>query len=189
MGRAPLEDLAQEFQLIESGDAEALLESDHFGTGAATDFGVIEVPLGDLETTIAEEYLSKQGISDPELAQDLVQALGANPLSLRLISRVLRKEKIDLSEMRKEVKWKPGVSDRLFGRTVPPKELLQGVLFRRILGHIHNEKIRDLAHPGLILRRITPDLIQKVLAEPCGLGPLTEKQAEDYFNALEHRPD
>ena len=62
------------------------------------------------------------------------------------------------------------MGDFLRGRTIPPREVLQGVLFRRILGHIHTPEIRQLAHPGLVLRRITPDLIKEVLGRTVQAG-------------------
>lgn len=180
MGRAPLDDLQKEFARLESVE----LEGDAFGTGVATDFGVIEVQLGDLDEGEARKYLMNQGVSDSQLAEDLVEVVGGNPLSLRLIARVLRTGEINLKSLREEMQWRPTLSGRLLGRKIPPKALLQGVLFRRILGHIHSKKIQDLAHPGLILRRITPDLIKEVLAGPCGLDPLNDEQALTYFQAL-----
>ncbi|HEX6183205.1 MAG TPA: ATP-binding protein [Pyrinomonadaceae bacterium] len=180
MGRAPLKDVRAEYAELES----IALEGDIFGTGAATDFSVVEVELGDLATSKAREYLQEQGVADTELAEDLIEVVGGNPLSLRLIARVLREGEVNLGSLREEMQWRPSISDRLLGRKLPPKALLQGVLFRRILGHIHSEKIRDLAHPGLVLRRITPALIKEVLAGPCGLGTLDDRQAEAYFDAL-----
>ncbi len=180
MGRAPLEDIRLEYRDLET----FAVDGDAFGTGEATDFSVIEVLLADLEADKARAYLGEQGVSDPQLADELVAIVGGNPLSLRLIARVLRDGDVDLGSLREEMKWRPSLSDRLLGRKVPPKALLQGVLFRRILGHIHSKKIQDLAHPGLILRRITPQLIQDVLAEPCGLGTLDDLQARNYFDDL-----
>ncbi|WP_407147856.1 ATP-binding protein [Bradyrhizobium sp. ORS 86] len=45
-------------------------------------------------------------------------------------------------------------------------------------------EIRSLAHPGLALRSVTPALIREVLAEPCGLGRISQEQAKDFFLAL-----
>ena len=47
--------------------------------------------------------------------------------------------------------------------------ILQGRLYERYLGHIHDEDIRAIAHPGLVLRAITPELILQVLAKACNL--------------------
>ncbi len=180
MGRAPLGDIKEEIAHIES----FTIEGDAFGTGVATDFSVIEVELGDLEESKAREYLQDQGISDEELAEELVSIVGGNPLSLRLMVNVFKKVDLDLSSLRKVTEWRPGWGGLLRGRKVPPKALLQGVLFDRILGHIHDKNVKKLAHPGLILRRITPKLIQDVLAEPCGLGEIDDVKAEWYFQQL-----
>lgn len=180
MGRAPVKDVREEYAEIE----DIAVEGDVYGTGAATDFDVIEVALGDLPGPAALAYLQEQGIDDSELAEDLIEVVGGTPLSLRLIARVLREGEIKLSSLRDEMQWRPSLSDRLLGRKIPPRALLQGVLFRRILGHIHDDRVRALAHPGLVLRRITPELIKEVLAVPCGLGTLDDAEAEEYFKAL-----
>jgi hypothetical protein len=180
MGRAPLEDVREEFAELEA----VAVESDLFASGLATDFDAIEVPLGDLDPAEARGVLIRQGVSDPALAEELVAIVGGNPLGLRLIARVLREGAADLRSLREEMQWRPGLSDRLRGRKVPPKALLQGVLFRRILGHIHDKRVQSLAHPGLILRRITPELIREVLAEPCGLAPLKAGEEQKLFEAL-----
>ena len=62
---------------------------------------------------------------------------------------------------------------------------INGVLYGRILRHIANEKVRRLAHPGLVLRRITADLIEKVLAKPCNLELSSPEDATELFEALE----
>ncbi|MET4804755.1 ATP-binding protein [Bradyrhizobium sp. LB11.1] len=73
------------------------------------------------------------------------------------------------------------------------------VLYSRFLDRIKDHKftaedggerevkaaeIRSLAHPGLALRSVTPTLIGEVLAEPCGLGPISDQKARDLFSAL-----
>lgn len=180
MGRAPLDDVQHEYGVLES----YAIEGDILGSGLETDFDVIQVKLGDLSPSAAREYLSRHGVGDPNLAEELIEAVGANPLSLRLITRVIQEGALDLGSLRAELSWRPSLGDRWRGRTVPPKALLQGVLFRRILDHIHDPTIRKLAHPGLVLRRITPELIKEVLAGPCDLGELDDAQARDYFSGL-----
>jgi hypothetical protein len=81
---------------------------------------------------------------------------------------------------------------------------IQGYLYRRLLGRIADKDVRKLAHPGLVLRRVTPELIEEVLAEPCGIVIDESAGAEDLFNrlsqevtlvtyepdgSLRHRPD
>jgi hypothetical protein len=83
-------------------------------------------------------------------------------------------------------------------------KLGEAILYQRILEHIHDPEVRQLAHPGLVLRRITPDIIRLVLAGPCGLALRNASEAQRLFDklhlegalverddsgALRHRPD
>jgi tetratricopeptide (TPR) repeat protein len=61
------------------------------------------------------------------------------------------------------------------------QEVIQGQLYRRILQHVHDVRIRKLAHPGLVLRRITPEIIKKVLAGPCIVAVRSAQDAEELF--------
>lgn len=180
MGRASLSDVRAEYEELETPE----VESDMFGSGFATDFNVIEVRLDDLLPKEAEAYLVRNGVSDQQLARDLVETIGGSPLSLRLILRVLQEGEVDLAALRQEMESASIGNQWLRRRKIPLKALRQGILFDRILGHIGNDKIRKLAHPGLVLRRITPELIKDVLTEPCGLGQLNDEQALEYFNGL-----
>jgi hypothetical protein len=72
-----------------------------------------------------------------------------------------------------------------------------------VLGAIEDEDVRKLAHPGLALRYLTPEIILEVLSEPCGLQISTLPEAERIFGmvgryaqlvspdgeGLRHRPD
>lgn len=48
---------------------------------------------------------------------------------------------------------------------------VQATLYERLLNRIEDQDLRKLAKPGLMVRRITPDVITHVLAGPCGLAP------------------
>ena len=61
---------------------------------------------------------------------------------------------------------------------------IQGYLYRRILNHIQDEEVRRLAYPGLVLRRVTPGIIQNVLAKPCEVLVTDESAAQDLFDRL-----
>ena len=47
----------------------------------------------------------------------------------------------------------------------------QATLYERLLDRIEDDNLRRLAKPGLLARRITVEVIRRVLAEPCGLPP------------------
>src|SRR5207302_5892729 len=83
------------------------------------------------------------------------------------------------------------------------EELRRAVLYDRFLSHIEDSRVQRLAHPGLVLRRVTADLVRLVLAGPCGLGEidattateLIEKLADEIWlvrrtpDGLRHQPD
>lgn len=62
--------------------------------------------------------------------------------------------------------------------------LLEGELYRRLLGHIEDEEVRAIGYPGLTLRRITPHIIQHVLARPCEIRVDDPERARELFNGL-----
>ena len=49
-------------------------------------------------------------------------------------------------------------------RNLTQQILVDGVLVRRVLGHVADSRVRALADPGLVVRRITPDVIRHVMA-------------------------
>jgi len=136
-----------------------------------------QMVLGDLDNDAAAAFLKTQGVDDEKLANALVKQVGGVPLSLKLAASVVHREGGDQSGVRDF----SGRSTFWFSAT---DEVIQGQLYDRILGHIHDERVRRLAYPGLILRRIRADVILKVLNEPCGLGLTTMEEAEDVFQAL-----
>jgi len=69
-------------------------------------------------------------------------------------------------------------------------EFAQVFLYERILDRIDRPDLKALAHPGLVLRQLNPDLIRFVLAGPClGEGPddpapMTPERAEELHAEL-----
>jgi hypothetical protein len=135
--------------------------------------------IGELDTTAALSFLLAKGVTDPQDAEAIVGLVGGVPLSLLLAASLLQKSS------------QPGARIALDG--VPTKrrlwfsvsdEVIQGQLYDRILGHIHSPRVRALAHPGLALRRITPETISKVLDKPCALFVKDERDAVELFEEL-----
>jgi hypothetical protein len=108
--------------------------------------------------------------------RDKNDKLRGNPLSLRLAAEVLRREAATaeraIDELDAELQERVGDA------------IVQGRLYERILGHVHDKRVAALAHPGLALRVITWELIRDVLAVPCGLGTIDEAEARELFDAL-----
>src|SRR4029453_15352476 len=91
-------------------------------------------------------------VIEPRTAEAVIDALGTSPLTVRLAARLLS-----------DADTVPG---GLF--TLPlHAERINAELYRRVLHRIRDDDVQKLAHPGLVLRRITPEVIQHVLAGPC----------------------
>lgn len=135
------------------------------------------VPLEGLDPAQARALLRNalRGMAVPDDLVDTVASnVSGNPLSLRLAADLTRREgAASLSTSR-------GRNRLLFDLR---DEQVQGVLYRRILDRV-DRSVRPLANPGLVVRKITSDVILEVLAEPCGLARLTPKKAERLFDTL-----
>lgn len=162
------------------------------GRAPVPKLGVPEIPLEGLERPEAIDllrHLLAGGPDDIDLGA-VVDQVGTSPLCLRLASGLLRQAPRDDDALRDLSVARVGV---------------EGELYRRLLGHIEDPDVRKLAHPGLTLRRITPQIIQAVLAGPCGIAAPSPAEAERLFaglareamlverapegGALLHRPD
>lgn len=133
--------------------------------------------------TFVQRHLTVMGrtaLDDRTLGM-LIQIVGTNPLSLKLAASLVAQEgpaALDNVETRRHFFLKMKA------------ERIQAMLYGRILSHLHGrdgdygEKLRRLAHPGLVVRRLTPDVIEKVLAAPCGIelsGSLDAQALFDLF--------
>jgi hypothetical protein len=135
------------------------------------------LPLSKFDSEIAQGFLMSHGITDPELAKQVAEQVGGSPLTLKLAVELLRREAAGTSGIQ-DLKVRDTFLRRL------DDEAIQAQLFTRILSHIHEPEVVKLAHPGLVLRRVTADLILKVLAEPCGIVVDTPQRAKELFDLL-----
>ncbi|MEM6483387.1 MAG: AAA family ATPase [Pseudomonadota bacterium] len=142
--------------------------------------GAPAILLRSLDTRSALSLLRKQLKDvDPKPTHDqlgeVVSAVGRNPMCLKLAGRIIQQD-----------------GTRAFLDDADRKKLLehlraekiQAFLFGRILDHFKSKRIRPLARPGLIVRRISPDVIREVLAEPCGITLSNSLTAEDLYDDL-----
>lgn len=148
------------------------------GRAQITDFETDDFPLEGLDSEAAVGFLLAATIQDEAIARVVASSLYGNPLSLKLAAKVVE----DLREEQGGLISAETVGALL--RNVDAEQV-QGFLYRRILDHIHNPLARAIAHPGLVLRRITPELILNVLAQPCNLGIANIDQARVIFDELE----
>jgi hypothetical protein len=140
-----------------------------------------QIQLVEFDAKAAVAFLQAMGVSDPEIARAIVEEVGGSPLTLRLAAAVFGLE------------GSPGAGPAQAGAPPFPflpfvtlrKTAIQAQLFERILQHIHDPDVKSLAHPGLVLRRITAEVIQEVLAGPCGVDVPTEQRARELFEELQ----
>lgn len=103
------------------------------------------------------------------------RVLKGHPLALLVLERYARQRSAaEVARLLRDVAGDPGFS----------AEFAQTFLYARILERIRDPEVRALAHPGLVLRYVTPGLIRLVLAAPCGIGAVSEAESEKLFEKL-----
>jgi hypothetical protein len=134
-----------------------------------------EWPLEDLVTDKAVELLTVLGV-EPGLAMRFPPVFGGNPLVLKLIHRFVTANDPDEVEQLLE----DGEKAR---RDAPSGEVGLRFVYERILNRIKKPRVRALAYPGVVLRRVTPELILDVLVPTCPV-PLDVKTPDDAQEAF-----
>ena len=134
-----------------------------------------DMPLDELDEDAAIACLAHDDVP-AEVARFIHGHVGGNPLALRLAGDLARAESESAGGFREFISTE--FASKL------DDEVAQAILFRRFLGHIKSPDVRKLAHPGLTLRKITPELIKDVLAVPCGIDVPTLERANELWNEL-----
>ena len=148
---------------------------------------VTDLALTELGPAEATSLLVRLGVTDEPTARAIAAQVGGNPLSLRLAADVARAERTGPDGLAARGKTSDGeLASSLTPLSVAAigAELVRGRLYRRLLDHIHDPAVRALAHPGMVLRRVTPAVILEVLAPACGLDVADRARAEELFEAL-----
>nr|WP_263429219.1 ATP-binding protein [Nannocystis pusilla] len=146
--------------------------------GAAAESCTV-LALPDLPQPAAAELLGRTLAVQPAVAPveaaivaDLAARLGGNPLTLRLAAPLIARE--GAARVAADEGWLGNIHAEAF----------QARLYARTLGHIHDPDVARLAVPGLVVRRVTPEVVREVLATPCGLGAISERRAQELFDGL-----
>ncbi|HZG53384.1 MAG TPA: ATP-binding protein, partial [Pyrinomonadaceae bacterium] len=132
--------------------------------------------LCELEPAAAEKLLVNLGLS-PAAANRLAHSdvLPLRPLELKLLAKLVKGDDgATIAELEEEIREGGAAARGLFA----------GIVYRRVLRRIENETARALAYPGLVLRYVTTELIQKVLAPVLNLPPLDDADAKLALEAL-----
>lgn len=145
------------------------------GRAQVVEIGAEEVHLLSLDAQSARELLEEEGIRDPALIARLCMFCEYNPLSLHLASMAVKQHPEVVAEPLESERW-PQKFRNVF---------VQGWLYGRVLAHIHDDAVRRLAHPGLVVRRITPDVIRHVLARACEVPAESDEDAARLFEAYQ----
>ncbi|MFY1620995.1 hypothetical protein, partial [Micromonospora sp. WMMD736] len=134
--------------------------------------------LGDLGTDEAAELLTELGV-EPPLATRFPPVFGGNPLVLKLIQRFVTTN--DPAEVEKLIE--DGIAAH---GHAPAGEVGLRFVYERILNRIKNDRVKALAYPGIVLRRVTPELILEVLVPTCRnrLDVTTPADAQRAFAEL-----
>jgi hypothetical protein len=139
-------------------------------------FETYQMPAFDKASAVA--YLGRLEIADPVFAASIYDQFGGNPLTLQLAAGFLKKEGYSNKKNVLDIEIRL-VFSKIAGVQV------QEQLVQRNLNHIKNDKVRRIAVPGILVRRIDADVIRQVLAKPCGLGAITKDEAVELYNELE----
>ncbi len=124
------------------------------------------VDLEGLDPVAAEALLVSLDVPT-EAATQITELADGNPLVLRLAALAVREAG-------------PAVLTHAQGR----RELAAAYLYRFLLSRITDPVLRRLAQPGLLVRRISAEVIEQVLIPQLGLGPPTPGQSADLFDKL-----
>jgi len=169
------------------------------GRAPVTQFKAVQLELKSLDQEAARSFLENVCKIDTPVASVIASKIGGNPLTLKLAAEFMNAQGVtafgdNLSLQSYYVSFERQLSE--IER--------QGILYKRILDHVHKPKVRRLVNPGLTLRYITPRLIKEVLNVPCELEIGTDAAAAGLFeeaarevslvtrikpDTLQHRPD
>lgn len=130
--------------------------------------------LGDLDRKAALAVLEQRGVTDAHVRTLILDRFGRNPLTLKLAAEALARFSTAEAAF-------AGVVAEANALAEVALEQIQGMLYSRILGHLHDPDVIRIAHPGLAVRLVTVEVLSEVLAEPCGLDP---SRAEEIFDRL-----
>jgi hypothetical protein len=124
------------------------------------------IDLPGLDDASADRLLAGLGV--PAASFGAIRAIAeGSPLVLRLAAAVAR----DAG---------PAALDRVAQRN----ELAAAHLYRFLLSRIDDRTLRALAHPGLVVRRISAEVIAEVLGPQLGFGRLDSRLAARLFEEL-----
>lgn len=157
-------------------DVLAICASRAFGEWPRRD-PMASIRLTQFSVREADTYLrneaSRVGLEvTPAVLREIRNAVGRSPLALRLAVNLLEQSggRMEPGEWATAARESP--------------ELVQAALYDRLLRRIRDPELRKLAVPGLLVRRLTSEVITEVLAAPCELA-LGDHGADTLMSAAQ----
>lgn len=130
------------------------------------------IEVSEFDKKIARLFLQKQGLKRKDITAIIRRIImPLRPLELRLVARVLADGTTTLEELLKDLEGETDASGT--------NQLFTGIVYRRILLRMTDPMVKIIACPGLVLRYITPAVVQHVL-QPVLNVPL-EKEGSTIF--------
>lgn len=144
--------------------------------------------VGDLDSKSAADFLRRKDVGNRftgARADDAVAAFGGHPLTLVLLALYARNLKPEeLAET---------IRDHKIGPMMGSEDATK-VLYSRFLNRFHHDltlndgvtaqMVEAVAHPGLVLREITSDLLREVVCPACGFPDVAPAVAKGLFDRL-----
>ncbi len=131
--------------------------------------------VAELDPASAKRLLERLGVTDKRLADRIVRRYGGDPIALKLAAANPGAHGALSSIVSRATEWFRQLDESVAQRRY----------YERVLGSIDDPEVRRLAQSGFVLRRLTPDIVLDVLAEPCGLHASTYDDALRVFEELE----
>ena len=120
------------------------------------------IDLGQFTDDEARTYLANEAARgevslDVEIVDRVIATVGRSPLALRLAIALIEKDTGAFDALQ----WAKSLRD--------DPERIQASLYDRVLKRIRDPDLAKIARPGLLVRRLSQNVIEQVLAKPCGL--------------------
>lgn len=123
---------------------------------------------------LPEEHIERLIGAFADLSEEEFRQRVGIPMLLTLLARLDREGRLDLSG-----------DDLDYIRNAASAEMAAGYIYNRVLDHLP-EELRRIAHPGLVLRQMSAEVLRQVIwpvIEP-GKNPLDAAEAEALFERL-----
>jgi hypothetical protein len=139
-------------------------------------YRVRRVAIGNFDREAGVAYLAARGLPDSRVAERIYDQVGGSPLVLRLAADLAISEKVG----------EGGIDSLNAGGWLARfrKESVEVVLYKRILSHVYDKRVEELAYPGLVLRVITPEVLREVLAPACGVELASDEDARNMVRVM-----